>query len=75
MLFYDSLVRYPVCLTGKQACPPEDCGGVWGYAEFLEAIQQPDHPEHESILECVSGVFEPDAFILSEVNQRLADCR
>ncbi|MDZ4874555.1 MAG: hypothetical protein CLLPBCKN_003951 [Chroococcidiopsis cubana SAG 39.79] len=33
--------HYPLCLTGKRACPPEDCGGVWGYAEFLEAIQDP----------------------------------
>lgn len=30
---------YPICLTGKLACPPEDCGGVWGYAELVEAIQ------------------------------------
>ena len=71
VLPYDPLVRYPVCLTGKRACPPEDCGGVWGYAEFLEAITQPDHPEHESMLEWVGGAFEPDAFILSEVNQLL----
>ena len=67
----DPLVRYPICLTGKRACPPEDCGGVWDYAEFLEAIQQPDHPEHESMLEWVGGAFDPDAFILSEVNQLL----
>lgn len=71
VLPHDSLVRYPVCLTGKRACPPEDCGGVWGYAEFLEAITQPDHPEHESMLEWVGGAFDPDAFILSEVNQLL----
>ncbi len=71
MLSDDPLVRYPVCLTGKRACPPEDCGGVWGYAEFLEAIQQPDHPEHESMLEWAGGAFDPDAFILSEVNQLL----
>jgi DNA invertase Pin-like site-specific DNA recombinase len=71
VLPHDLLVRYPVCLTGKRACPPEDCGGVWGYAEFLEAIQQPDHPEHESMLEWVGSAFDPDAFILSEVNQLL----
>ena len=71
VLPYDPLVRYPVCLTGKRACPPEDCGGVWGYADFLEAIQQPAHPEHESMLEWVGGAFDPDAFILSEVNQLL----
>ncbi len=71
VLPHDPLVRYPVCLTGKRACPPEDCGGVWGYADFLEAITQPAHHEHESMLEWVGGVFDPDAFILSEVNQLL----
>ena len=37
-------VRYPVCLAGKRACPPEDVGGIWGYADFLETIQDPKHP-------------------------------
>ena len=43
-------VRYPVCLKGKRACPPEDEGGVWGYENFLEAIRNPDHDEHEEYL-------------------------
>jgi hypothetical protein len=63
--------RYPVCLTGKRACPPEDCGGIWGYASFLEAIQDPQHPEHEEMLEWVGGEFDPDAFDLDEVNREL----
>jgi Plasmid pRiA4b ORF-3-like protein len=63
--------RYPVCLMGKRACPPEDCGGVWGYAGFLEAIQDPKHPEHEEMLEWVGGAFDPDAFDLDEVNTAL----
>jgi DNA invertase Pin-like site-specific DNA recombinase len=71
----DPQMCYPVCLTGKRACPPEDCGGVWGYAEFLEAIQQPDHPEHESMLEWIGGSFDPNAFDLDEVNQQLKQIR
>jgi hypothetical protein len=63
--------RYPICLTGKRACPPEDCGGIWGYAGFLEAIHDPQHPEHEEMLEWVSGEFDPDAFDLDEVNTEL----
>jgi hypothetical protein len=43
-------VSYPTCIKAKRACPPEDCGGAWGYMEFLEAIQNPTHPEHESYL-------------------------
>ncbi len=38
---------YPVCIKGKRACPPEDVGGVWGYEEFLEAIADPKHKEHD----------------------------
>ena len=63
--------RYPVCLTGKRACPPEDCGGIWGYASFLDAIQDPQHPEHEEMLEWVGGEFDPDAFDLDEANREL----
>jgi Plasmid pRiA4b ORF-3-like protein len=60
--------RYPICLTGKRACPPEDCGGIWGYTGFLEAIHDPQHPEHEEMLEWVGGEFDPEAFDLDEVN-------
>ncbi len=63
--------RYPVCLTGKRACPPEDCGGVWGYASFLEAIHDPEHPEHEEMLEWIGGEFDPEVFDLDEVNMEL----
>ena len=63
--------RYPVCLTGKRACPPEDCGGIWGYASFLEAIRDPEHPEHDEMLEWVGGEFDPDIFDLDEVNREL----
>jgi Plasmid pRiA4b ORF-3-like protein len=63
--------RYPVCLTGKRTCPPEDCGGIWGYASFLEAIRDPEHPEHDEMLEWVGGEFDPDIFDLDEVNREL----
>jgi hypothetical protein len=54
--------RYPVCLEGARACPPEDVGGVGGYADFVEAIQDPDHEEHESLLQWAGGSFDPDSF-------------
>jgi Plasmid pRiA4b ORF-3-like protein len=64
-------VRYPLCLKGKRACPPEDVGGVWGYENFLEAIRNPGHDEHEEYLTWVGGEFDPEAFDLEEVNTRL----
>jgi hypothetical protein len=68
-------VQYPVCITGKRACPPEDCGGVWGYAGFLEAVQNPDHPEHGDMMEWIGGSFDPEAFDLDAVNRALRRVR
>jgi putative DNA-invertase from lambdoid prophage Rac len=59
---------YPVCIKAKRACPPEDCGGTWGYQAFLEAIKDPDHPEHESMLEWVGGSFDSEDAELDEIN-------
>jgi hypothetical protein len=67
--------RYPVCLAGKRASPPEDVGGVWGYTEFLEAIRNPEHPEHDDWLEWVGGDFDPEAVNLEDLNQELGSLR
>ena len=63
--------QYPVCVKGKRAGPPEDVGGIWGYYGFLEAIQNPDHPEHEMYLEWIGGEFDPEEFDLEETNEIL----
>ena len=65
--------NYPVCITGKRACPPEDCGGSWGYAELLEIITEPSHPEYEERIEWVGESFNPNTFDINEVNQRLGE--
>lgn len=52
----------PACIGGRRACPPEDCGGPWGYQSFLEAIRDPAHDDHERMLEWVGGSFDPEAF-------------
>jgi len=64
-------VNYPVCTGGRRACPPEDCGGVWGYEEFLAAISDRDHPQHASMLEWVGGEFDADAFDPTDLSHRL----
>ena len=64
-------VHYPRCIKGKRACPPEDVGGVWGYDDFVEAVKDPNHPEHEDMLEWWGDDFDPEAFDLEEVNEAL----
>ncbi|MBI4445577.1 MAG: plasmid pRiA4b ORF-3 family protein [Acidobacteria bacterium] len=54
--------KYPKCIAGERACPPEDCGGIGGYQEFLEAVLNPAHEEHESMLEWVGGSFDSEHF-------------
>jgi hypothetical protein len=54
--------NYPRCLGGERACPPEDCGGPYGYAEFLEAIHDSEHPSHNELLDWAGGEFDPDRF-------------
>ena len=71
ILLPDTKKHYPVCIKGKRACPPEDCGGVGGYYYFLEAIQDPEHPEHEEMLEWEGGSFDPEAFDIDGVNRVL----
>jgi hypothetical protein len=65
-------VHYPICVKGKRACPPEDMGGVWGYVNFVEAISDPKHPEHDEYLEWVGDDFDPEAFNLNGVNAQLS---
>jgi len=64
-------VKYPRCVEGERACPPEDVGGIWGYAELLEAIGDPKHESHEGMLEWVGGEFDPEKFDLNAVNREL----
>ena len=56
------------CLDSARACPPEDCGGVWGYADLLKIIANPRHKEHKTMLEWLGGPFDPEAFDLNKTN-------
>ncbi len=67
--------QYPVCIKGRRACPPEDIGGVWGYDIFLQAIQNPDHPEHGMYTEWIGGEFDPTEFDLDGTNEILRGLR
>lgn len=62
---------HPVCLAGENACPPEDCGGIGGYYDLLEALANPKHKEHAHLLEWLGGPFDPKAFALSPINRAI----
>ncbi|MDR9452031.1 MAG: plasmid pRiA4b ORF-3 family protein [Acidimicrobiia bacterium] len=64
-------VKYPVCLAGRRACPPEDCGGPWGYADLLDAMRNPDHPEREELMEWLAPGFDPNHFDREETEQAM----
>ena len=52
----------PTCLTGRRACPPEDCGGPWSYAELLELLADPTLPDENELRVWASDVVDPEAF-------------
>lgn len=55
-------IFYPCCIAGRRSAPPEDCGGLWGYENLLQGLENPDHEEHEEIIEWVGKDFDPDDF-------------
>jgi Plasmid pRiA4b ORF-3-like protein len=68
-------LKHGVCIDGANACPPEDVGGVGGYEQFLEALANPLHEEHDSYLVWVGYQFDPEAFDLGAVNAALQRVR
>lgn len=62
---------YPRCIAGGRACPPEDCGGVWGYENFLAVIADPSDPEHESMIEWAGEGFDPELCDIEGINWQL----
>jgi len=68
----ESRQRYPLCLEGERACPPEDVGGIGGFYEYVEALADPKHERHEELLEW-AGPFDPDSFDAGEATQMMRD--
>jgi Plasmid pRiA4b ORF-3-like protein len=63
---------YPSLITGKRACPPEDCGGIYGYLHLLEVLADPGHEEHAELSEWVDGPLDPEHFDIVAANKALA---
>ena len=65
-------MTYPVCITGKKSCPPEDCGGVGRYYEMLEALNDKKHPEYQDWVDWIED-FDPEYFDINRVNKELKE--
>ncbi len=65
----DSAMTHAVCVSGKRACPPDDCGGVWGYQELIEIMADPDHPEYETMKEWLGDDLDPEEFDVGSINE------
>lgn len=61
-------VHYPRCTAGARCCPPEDVGGIYGYQNMLQALHDPQHPEHDDFEEWIGDEFDSEAFDLEEIN-------
>ena len=79
VLHRDSTLRYPRCTGGRRAAPPEDCGGIWGYADLVQALTDPTHPGHDDMLEWLglsdAADFDPAQFGAQTVTQALSELR
>jgi hypothetical protein len=65
----------PICIDGSLACPPDDCGGIPGFYELLDALADLNHEQHQEMRDWIGGDFDPQAFSVEEVNRKLAPKR
>ena len=63
--------KLPVCTAASGACPPEDCGGLWGYYAMLDILEEPHHPEYKRMRTWVGDGFDPETVDLASINKRL----
>jgi len=71
----DPDMTYPVCTGGQRACPPEDCGGIGGFYDLLDAISDPNHDQHEELCDWLGDDFDPEAFSINKVNRMITPTR
>ena len=66
---HDERMQYPICIGGENACPPEDCGGPYGFENFKKALAGPDSEEKDELLSWVGGYYNPTTFDPNFVNK------
>jgi hypothetical protein len=72
----DPEIHYPVLVAAKGACPPEDCGGPWGYAELKDILADPSHDQHQEMRDWLgldnASEFNPAAIATDDIEEQLA---
>lgn len=68
----DPNTAYPICTEGQLASPPEDCGGIGGFYNLLDALGDPAHDQYDELRDWVGDDYDPDAFSVDHVNRMLA---
>ena len=68
-------VKLPICIAGANAAPPDDCGGAPGYEDFVQAMADPAHPEHEEMKAWIGRDWDPHAFDIDHINSWLAEIK
>ncbi|MCG2812518.1 MAG: plasmid pRiA4b ORF-3 family protein [Candidatus Aminicenantes bacterium] len=63
----DVPTKKPICIDGKRACPPEDCGGPWGYSDLLEIVKNKKDKRYKEMKEWLGREFKPEEFNLADV--------
>ena len=63
-------IRYPKCLDGRRNGPPEDCGGIPGYEDVIDALTGKDKSEYEDLLEWL-GNYDPEKFDIDKINKAI----
>jgi hypothetical protein len=76
LLDADPDTHYPILVAAKGACPPEDCGGPWGYADLKAILADPSHEQHQEMLDWLgldnSATFDPNAIATDHIEYELA---
>lgn len=67
----EDCLQYPVCIDGKRVCPPEDCGGPWGYMQLLETLKDPESEDYEDMMDWTGGELDSENFDCARINDIL----
>ncbi|MDX9800241.1 MAG: plasmid pRiA4b ORF-3 family protein [Spirochaetia bacterium] len=72
-ILQNHIQKYPSCLTGKRTCPPEDCGGPYGYKDLIKVISDKNNEKYAEMIEWLGENFDPEYINIEEINEMLKE--